>query len=412
MRRSGLRFILLAMLLVACGPNFPAPVDIPEPLPKPEPAPSLTPRKTEPQPEPEPESPPRVVAAGEALSNWQAGNSAPDLAFDGQGRLDLFNQAVSSAGGYAYSQRQQMPDGTWTEPQPAAPDFQWVSNPTAIPGPDGRLCLLWSGEMFDKAGNAVDGLFRNCQKTDGTWASAAEQPVHTPSRTIFSLASAADGSLNAVYLTRAGPIQALFYSAIDPAAKGPLTGTQLSGKKQVLVAALAIDSKGGYHAIWIEALNDVGFTVQSRASTDAGQTWAEAEQLYSDAAADPNQAALQFVADAVGAVHLAWEGNDTILYRRWTAAGGWSELMTLSGRGRSSGVRLAVTKTGLAHVVWTTYASQSSVTLRVQTTNGAWGAPQTVSPTLARGLTLALDANAANHIVWNDDSSLRYVTIP
>ena len=68
----------------------------------------------------------------------------------------------------------------------------------------------------------------------------------TSAPAVFSPARAKDGSLQSVLVTNGG----LFYSPITNSATSALTGTPLSGKLQVLLARLAIDSNGGYHAAW------------------------------------------------------------------------------------------------------------------------------------------------------------------
>jgi hypothetical protein len=372
---------------------------------------------SDPDYESEPEVAPNVtidapwpVTSGMTLSNWQAGNSALQLRFNGQGQLNLFNQSAPQSTGYSYSQRQLKADGTWTEPITITPNFESVGVPTVLSNSNGQLCLLWSGLLTDSNGNVRNGLFRNCQKPDGTWPTTVEQPAVTQGRATFSPSLAPNGSLQAVYITQAGSTSALFYSSIDTA--DTLTNLQLSGDQSVLLARLAIDSQGGYHAAWVESTGGEGITVLTRDSKDEGATWEKAEQLYSGSASNPDRIAFQLLADPIGGVHLAWVGKDAILYRHWTAAGGWDKQVTLSSEGLNSAVALAVTKEGLAHAVWTTYSSESNVTLRAQAADGNWGAPQIVTPTLARGLTLALDPQGANHISWNDDTNLHYLVMP
>jgi hypothetical protein len=357
---------------------------------------------------------PRAVPAGDVIMEWTSGNSNPQLELDGQGRLNLFYQYQTSApaGSYAYAQARLNADGSWTKPAPASPAFQSPSDLTAVPDPSGRLCMLWSGQVYDKNGNAVYGLFRNCQKADGTWAPMAEQLAVTSTWAAFSPARGPDGALRAVYATQASAAQALFYSRIDTKASTPLTGTQLSGDKPVLLGRLAIDSNGGYHAAWTEDTGGASFTVESRYSKDGGRTWAAAEQLYSGSADNPGSIGFRLVADPVGNVHLAWDGERAIFYRRWTAAGGWGESVKLSGDGRNSGVVLAVTKDGLARAVWETFAKNPSVTMRVQSAGGAWGPAQTVSPTRAYQLALAVDAAGTTNVIWHADDGLRYLAIP
>lgn len=400
--------VLIALIAVAAPLRLCWSPATPLPEPHPEPIPEL-------MPEPVAEDVPRPVAAGQALSNWQTRNSGPALAFDGQGHLNLFNKSSNQDNTFFYSQRQMQADGSWTNPQKITPDFQFAETPTLMLNATGQLCLLWSGEVYDATGKAVYGLFRDCQKADGTWPTSAEQPVVTTSPVFFSPSLAADGNLRTVYITQSGSTETLFYSTIDPAPKGELVGSQLSGDQPVWLARLAIDSLGGYHAAWVESTGGQGITVLTRYSKDEGATWDKAEQLYSGSATNPDTIAFQLLADPVGGVHLAWVGKDAILYRHWTSASGWDKLETLSSNGLNARVVLAVTKEGLAHAVWATYSnnsSNSSVTLRTQSADGSWGAPQTITPTLAKGVTLALDAQNANHIAWNDAKELRYRVMP
>jgi hypothetical protein len=205
----------------------------------------------------------------------------------------------------------------------------------------------------------------------------------------------------------AAQVFTLFFSQIDLEA-GPdaLEGVQLSGDKSVFHARLAIDSNGGYHAIWVDTGNDSSIAVQYRYSTDGGQTWAEAEQLYSGSADNPDEVDPLLVADRLGSVHLAWEATPIVFYRRWTPAGGWEEMVDLSQGETSSGVRLATTNRGLARALWN---GKSGVWFGEQTSDGTWKAQ--VVTGYANDMALAVDENGLSHLVWNGEDGLSYATI-
>jgi len=176
---------------------------------------------------------------------------------------------------------------------------------------------------------------------------------------------------------------------------------------------LAIDSNNGYHAAWVEAGdNGTAFTVQSRGSSDEGKTWTPAEQLYAGTADNPTEIAFRLAAGANGQVHLAWDGDNAVHYRRWNAAKGWGETVTLSGPDRSASVALAVNSDGLARAAWITSGAQPGVLLRRQLANGTWGAPVVVTSTPAFDLSLAVDAAGASRLVWRADDGLRYLAMP
>jgi hypothetical protein len=350
-----------------------------------------------------------AVAAGVVLLNLAPGNSNPALAFDGQGHLNLFYQTATTTPGHLFTHAQMNADGTWTNAAPAAPEFQYLNSLDLLPDPSGRLCMLWSGSQYDKNGNSVYGLFRNCQKADGTWAPEAMQAAATDTSAVFSVSRAPTGSLRAVYVSQ----NVLYYSPIENQGTKVLTATQLSGDPgHVLLARLAIDSNGGYHAPWVESTNNNAITIQQRDSSDGGKTWAAASQLYSGSADNPGSISFELVADPAGQAHLAWDADNSIWYSRWAAAGGWGKAVKLSGDAQASGVKLAVTKDGLARAVWSNVGTSYSVVLAMQAPGGAWGPPQTVTPTQGYGEALAVDAQGTSHVIWRGDDGLRYLAMP
>jgi hypothetical protein len=166
----------------------------------------------------------RPVPAGKVVLNWTAGNHTPELAFDGHGQLNLFFQTTTSAGAHAVNQARLNADGTWTTPIAVSAEFQFFVNLTAVPDMSGRLCILWSGEQYDQSGNAVDGLYRNCQQADGTWQVQAQPLAIASGPAAFAPARAPDGSLQSVFVTQSS-IFGLYYSPIASKASTALTGT-------------------------------------------------------------------------------------------------------------------------------------------------------------------------------------------
>lgn len=155
----------------------------------------------------------------------------------------------------------------------------------------------------------------------------------------------------------------------------------------------------------MKAPNGSSFTVQHRYSDDAGQTWTEAEQLYSGTAVSFDYLGFQLVVDRIGTVHLAWEGDGTIFYRRWFPVEGWGEAVAISRGETSYGVRLAVTPRGLARALWN---GESGVWYGEQSSDGTWKAQ--VITGYANDMTLAVDANGLSHLIWND-TGLAYATL-
>ncbi len=354
-------------------------------------------------------------AGDNIFNNWAASNTNLSLALNDQGQPQVFFVAPN-ADGAAAMQAQPAAGGNWTTPTPVSPDFLFLYDLTPVPDASGRMCAYWSGQQLTEAGNAMDGLFRNCQQSDGAWTPLAEQAALTAASASFSPARAPDGTLHAAYTTRAGPVRALFYSPINMDASAPLAGTPLSGDLEVLLGRLAIDSAGGFHAAWVESeAGSSAITVQTRYSADGGQTWAAAEERYAGSIDDVDELGLRLVADAVGQVHLAWGADNAIHYARW-AAGGWEPTVDLappSATARQYGVALAVGPDGAARVAWDEFKGGSAqVLLRVQSAEGVWGEVQTVMPTQGNQLALAVDAAGVTHIVWDGDDGLRYLTLP
>ena len=248
------------------------------------------------------------AAAGVALSGWPLASTNPALAFDGQGRLNLFYQTPATSSDRTLAHAQLTAAGSWTAAAPAATDFQFITSLDLLPDASGKLCMLWGGSQYDQNGNSVEGLFRNCQQADGSFAAKATLLAKAGSAPAFSVSQAA-GGMRAVYVSRV----ALYYSAVSSAPGQVLTGTKLSGdSSQVLQARLAIDAGGGEHAVWEEVGNGAAFTLQARDSSDGGKTWGPAKQLYSGSADNPTSISLQLVADSANQAHLAWDSTDGI----------------------------------------------------------------------------------------------------
>ena len=359
------------------------------------------------------EGAPPAVAAGRLIPHTSAASIHPQLARDADDHLSLFFVSPDPSGGGVYLHSQLQADGAWSQPAAASPSFQFLDNLTLVPDMSGRLCIFWSGEQYDAGGHAVYGLWHNCQQADGAWQAQAQQPAVTSQPTIFSPQRGPRGALLTVLIAPAGRVEGLYFSAIASSAAAALTGTLLSGSQQVLFGRLAIDSNNGYHAAWVEAAgNGTAFTVQARGSSDEGKTWTPAEQLYAGTADNPAEITFRMLADSTGQVHLAWDGDNAVHYRRWNAADGWGDPVTLSGPDRSANVALAVNSDGLARAAWITSGTLDSVLLRRQLINGTWGATEVVTATPAFDLSLAVDAAGANRLVWRADDGLRYVAIP
>jgi hypothetical protein len=332
-------------------------------------------------------------------------------AFDGQGTQHLFyTTAPAGDGNDELFQQQLKADGTWTAPQQVTTDFGGFSAIIALPDSTKQMCVYWNGE-FQGTPDYVRGLFRSCQNEDGTWPTVQEPLVTPPAAsgiaTVFALRPAPDGGLSAVYVTLVGRQAPLYFTHIDPEA-GPveLSGTQLSGDVDVKKAQLAVDAGGGYHIAWVESTGGRSFTVQYRYSDDAGKTWSEAEQFYSGTAAAFDYLGFQLVADRIGYVHLAWEGDSAIFYRRWAPASGWEEMVDISQGETSSGVRLAVTSRGLARALWN---GERDVWYGEQSPDGTWKAQ--VVTGYANDMALAVDADGLSHLIWNDGEGVSYATI-
>lgn len=354
---------------------------------------------------------PRPSVAGAIILNWTSGGHTPQLAFDGQGQLNLFFQASTSAGTHTINQVKMKADGTWTTPVVVSPEYQFFVSLTTISDTSGRLCVLWSGEQYDQSGNALDGLARNCQQADGTWQAQALPLANTTGSVAIAAMRAPDGTLQSIFVSQSKPA-GLYYTPLAGSATKPLKGTLLSGSLQVLQGQIVIDTNGGYHVAWVETSGGADITIQHRFSLDSGKTWSPAEKLYSGSADNPADIHFQLLAGSAGQVHLAWDGDNAIHYRRWSAAGSWEAPITLSGTRRSSGVELVVGQDGLARAAWNMAASDSSIMLGRQLTDGTWRTPQAVSIGSALEMVLAVEKTGAIEMLWNEGDGLRYLTVP
>lgn len=247
-----------------------------------------------------------------------------------------------------------------------------------LQNPVGQVCLFWDGSRAGQSGLwnrcLVDSEWTTIEHVFGLEAVGEWQPAYSPT-----------GWLKVAYSTPDGHI---FFEEI-----GLSEGVCASPE-------FAIDRTGSYHIAW--GLCD---GVTYRRSTDEGQSWSEAKRLDTDTA--PPGTNLRLLTDPTGQIHLTWNSEGNIYYRRWQAGYGWSSPTEPSQGQSGAWEALAVDSDGLAHLAW---AGMDGLLYTRQQPDGSWTEPHFVAET-GRWLALAVDAQGQAHLAWHNQH-IYYAILP
>lgn len=336
------------------------------------------------------------------VTNTAARSIKPALMVDGAGVLhltwldDTLRQGQPDLFQFDVLHRQRPPNGQWSDITNLTQGFRSVTeyHLELLRNPAGEPCVIWQG---DASREDVHGFYMRCL-TAGQWSPA--QLVEELGRYGTEIVSvfAPDGRL--VSIKSIPPNYTPFFGDVDLS----------DGLKYASGIQFAIDATGGYHLAW--ARHGDPISVEYRASTDGGVTWAPAVRLSTDET-QPHGSWLQLAADATGAVHLVYGGeNNNSLYRRWTPDGGWEATVDLGRFRLPSGIKdLVVDGAGLDHGVW--WGRLGEIFYAQQQPDGAWAGQ--IIATSGLEPVLALDDQGTTHIAWevkDDARDIYYATVP
>lgn len=339
-------------------------------------------------PTPEPTAQP---VAATNISNTPGRSDSAQIGVDDDGAVHVLWLDNTPRQGAAETvlARARLPNGDWTEIQDLTPELEYVGFPWLAANLDRNLCLVL---------DSVTGTYSRCVN-HGEWS-----PVTTlaESKTRNVFAPALDGEPQIRWI--AGLNEVTYGDEkLDDGLANPSQ------------AAFAIDAQNGFHVVWRRAGGDK-WSIEVRASSDAGASWQIQERLTSPDAVFPSSPVL--AADPDGAVHLVWSEHGTTNYRRWSEPGGWSDAVSIGRRGGSD-IDLAVTDAGLPEVVW---VNDCMVYHTAQGEGGTWSEPWVLnadaSPSnCADEVEIAVDAGGETHVAWvapgNDGQrDLFFVTLP
>jgi hypothetical protein len=315
------------------------------------------------------------------------------LAFDGQGVLHL----VWGDTQQGFYHQQMAPGSAWSEPELLTGEYDTVFDLVSLqPNPDGEVCVFLNAAV----GPSV-GLYKHC-RDGGQWTPVGEQYArgdwdHPP-------AFASDGTLGVLQLSGPGNAPVLYREESLSSDEGFVYHPQL-----------AVDQRGGTHALW-ERADDDSRTIEYRYSGDGGQTWT-ALQVLADM--PTLLGSLEMLADGQGNVHaVGWAGAEGVYYKRWTdpegADGdGWAPVQRVSGdlEGGSWG-DAAAGPDGRIHVVWGNEFADIRHYVQ-QKPDGSWTQPRPITEETVNNLRIAVDGTGGRHFVWiARDGGLYYVAVP
>jgi hypothetical protein len=287
------------------------------------------------------------------------------------------------------------PDGIWRKAELLTGDFDTLFGLVdLIPNTGDQVCAF-----FDAATNSnvpsTTGMYVRCL-VDGEWSPvgallARGDWQHPP-------AFAADGSVKVVELSGPGRAPVRFEDASLSSEAGFVHHLEF-----------AIDSSGAYCAMWVHSSGDVS-SVETRCSTDGGQTWSAIEDL-ADLPHRPSL--LSLMADEQGDLHaVSWAGSGGVYYTRRAAGAGWQPAVELSGElaGGSWG-DAAIGPDGLAHVVWGNEFAEIKHYVR-QRADGSWSQPRPITDQTVTEVRIAIDSYGSRYFVWKGpDDGLYQISV-
>jgi len=346
-------------------------------------------------------TPPGPSAGGIPGASGQI--SSPQLAFDVTGTLHLMyeSRALRPNGDYVYQQLST--GGEWSAPQSLTPEFNFLYGSLQfVAQPGGPLCAVWNGAT---EGTPDIGVYRKCL-VNGAWSAAERLSALSGTARDFIAAYAADGQLRAAYVVSAGTVKLDTHNWDGP--EDEIEDPTLSGEATAYQMRFVIDAQGVYHMAWAEFVSS-GEPNRMRAirSTDGGATWTEPETLSAPEQA-PGGLAIDMQADAAGGVHLVWEANTGVFYRRWSAANGWGPAVNVNSEERGGAeVKLAVGPNSLARALWWNF---DGLRLATQMADSSWQVQLLATPDSAEQA-LIIDTQNRAHVVWVNGEVLNYAVL-
>lgn len=175
--------------------------------------------------------------------------------------------------------------------------------------------------------------------------------------------------------------------------------------------AIAVDPSGNPHVVWEDDTSG-NSAVYYKKSLDGGATWASSQRL-TWTADDSQRPAL--AVDSLGALHMVWmeilpTGLADIYYKKSTNGGdSWSSGQKLNWTGGSAGSpTIVVDASDNLHVSWYAYVSgigETDIFYKMSTTGGTtWSSSRRLSwtPGYSWYPALAVADSANLHLVWED----------
>jgi hypothetical protein len=265
-----------------------------------------------------------------------------------------------------------------------------LSDGFALPGavvlrarPDGRMCAFFHGFPDGTSWGTTYGLYQRCW--DGEVWSGPEQVTSidggfTYFTTGWAPAFGPDGTLHTAWETPPGEIGVGRQQLSEPGVDG--------------FAQFLIDSAGRFHLLWWNA--ETGHWVH-RWSGDAGQTWSAIEST------PDGFAAYDVASDGQGGIHTLAAADFEAGHRRWTAEGGWTDQLDMSGEDSNylTDLGLAGLDDGGAAVAW---VGSDSLVISERSADGTLASVPVVATTGVPVVEAQLAADQDHlHVTWLTD---------
>lgn len=328
---------------------------------------------------------------------------SPHLAFDADGVLHLIYETRTVRPNGDYAHQQLGPTGEWSAPEILTSEFQFLYGSLQfISKPGGPLCAIWNGAT---EGTPDIGVYRKCL-VNSAWSVAERLSALSGTARDFVTAYAPDGQLRAVYVVSAGTIKLDTHNWDE--SEDEIEDPILSGEATAFQMQFVIDAQGVYHVAWAEFVSSAEPNrMRAIRSTDGGVSWTEAETLSTPEQA-PGGLAIGMRADTAGGVHLVWEANTGVFYRRWSTANGWVPAVNVNAEERGgAALKVAVGPNGLARVLWW---NSDGLRFATQAAVDSWQV-QTLGVSGTTEQALVIDAQNQAHIVWVNGESLNYAVV-
>jgi hypothetical protein len=328
-----------------------------------------------------------TLAVGQPLHAQEGGWTAPELIFEGSGRVDypalvtdpygqvhafwLFAEEEFGAPSARVIYYKRLDDPDW---QPLD-IFVINGNGTGLIGAasDRGLALLWEGGNWAEAGPSPD-------RTAKDWSTPINlQQAYQNG----AMAAAPDGALWMAYGTTTGEIDVQRQDPQTGAWEAPkLVGDTANTNAAADWVKLAIGPDGTLHVVWSEFQLPNGWPplgLYYAQSTDNGATWTGRRRLGDGGYNQPN-----VVAGPDSAVYLTWTGIAGVAgkYFQESHDGGvtWSDVTAILPSGTGGGsegiVNLAIDSTGGLHII---YSNKGCVWYTARPVGQQWSEAECIS---------------------------------